>query len=231
MSARRTFRGAASQQRSFRAHGGAVYHYEAGCWAKRDSPAVASQSLESFLAAAEGLFFHVAKENAQWEIERVLRTLCPVFESTPCDATLLEECCKYAKECWDFSKITTKGRCYNAHWAAKIADVCLRAKIWFGNDFEKDARSKLRRAFVRDCGAQKPGNRGICFKDFVLNSQWQEGVRKRENDCYVAMGYNYNVSEEDCEPGKTIGEYRETLRTFVESFYYKNEGLFCRPIG
>ena len=98
MSARRTFRGAASQQRSFRAHGGAVYHYEAGCWAKRDSPAVASHSLESFLAAAEGLFFHVAKENAQWEIERVLRTLCPVFESTPCDATLLEECCKYAKE-------------------------------------------------------------------------------------------------------------------------------------
>ena len=35
--------------RDFREHGGAVYNYEAGCWAKSDSPAVASQSLESFL--------------------------------------------------------------------------------------------------------------------------------------------------------------------------------------
>ena len=51
--------------RDFRPHGGVVYHYEAGCWAKRDSPAVASQSLESFPTAADGPFSHLAKENAQ----------------------------------------------------------------------------------------------------------------------------------------------------------------------
>ena len=213
--------------RDFRAHGGTVFHYGAGCWVKNDKPAVTIRSLESFLTAAEGLFFVVAKENAQWHMESVLQTLSPVFDATACDVTLLEECCKYAKECWDYSKITTKGRCYNAHWAAKIAGVCLRAKIWFGVDFEKGPHSKLWCAFARDCQTPKPHNQGICFEDVYLGANWREGVRRRENNCYVGLGYSYNVSEEACGPGRTLGDYRKTLRTFVESFYYKNESLFA----
>ena len=146
----------------------------------------------------------MAKEDAQWHMDGVLRTLSPVFDATACDATLLEECCKYAKECWDFSKITTKGKYYNAHWAAKIADVCPRAKVWFGNDFEKGSHSKLWRAFARDCQTMKPRNQGICFEDVYLDVTWQEGVRNRENDCYVGLGYRYNVSEEDCGPERTL---------------------------
>ena len=211
----------------FRAHGGTLFRYQTGCWGRVESPTVESCPLESFLTAAEGLFLYVATNRPNWAVGHVLQTAQPLFDGVPDDDVLVEKLCQLAREHWDLSRTSTKGRQYNAHWAARLADVCLKAKVWFGRDLERGTESSLWRTFVRRCETPAPKNNGICFSDVYLDAAFNERPRNRANNCYVSISHKYDISEDDCSNGATIADYQKKLRTFVESFYYGNAALFA----
>ncbi|CAE6915818.1 unnamed protein product [Symbiodinium sp. CCMP2592] len=111
---------------------------------------------------------------------------------------------------------------WTAKWSRRVAEmIASYRKQW---DDDCSTITPLSKLFLVEWDTALPRSQGVCFSDVYLNAKWQVSTKSPANDCYLRIGYPYFYEKTlQNHPGISIQEFRNVLRTFLESVYFDNE--------
>ena len=93
-------------------------------------------------------------------------------------------------------------------------------------------QDELSKSFIDYCETKMPASQGIMFEDVYIDDSWNISPKDPENNCYFRLPYKYNITQDDITlPAMTLKDYARKLNTFIQSFYYKNDGYFTLKLA
>ena len=212
---------------NWRAHKRQLFHLHNGAWDMEDRLALEAWDL---LVALEGLFVTIASKieaagsEVQWSWLEASKYIHDTITESIHDGDLINTLASFAKQNSDHVRMVTGNKTWKATWARRVADmVALYRKGWESHT----NTSILSRLFLQDCETPMPKSQGICFDDIYLTPTWDVRPKSEARDCYVRFDYPYfyeNIVMSDSTIN--VDTFKEKLRLFITSLYYKNEYAF-----
>ncbi|CAE7791620.1 unnamed protein product [Symbiodinium sp. CCMP2592] len=212
---------------SWRAHKRQLFHLRDGAWDMADKLTLEAWDL---LSALEGLFVTIASKfeeaggEVKWSWSEASEFIRDTITESIHDGDLIDVLASFAKQNSDHVRMVTSNKTWKATWARRVADmVASYRKAW-----ETNAHTAiLSRLFLQDCETPMPKSQGICFDDIHLTPTWDIHPKSEACDCYVRFDYPYfyeNMVMSDSTIN--VDTFKEKLRLFITSLYYKNEHAF-----
>ena len=212
------------EPQTWRAHQKQIFHYEDGAWVMVEGLRVKAWHI---LLALEGLFILVSNDTAdiEWtwtKVEPYVEDICRKHAECSISQTLVDHLELVAKSNSDHLRVTTSNKVWTAKWTRRVAEmIAAYRKQW---DDDCSTISPLSKLFLVEWDTAMPRSEGVCFSDVYLNATWQMATKSPDNNCYLRIGYPYFYEKTlQSYPGVSIQDFRNVLRTFLESVYFENE--------
>ena len=201
-----------------------MFRYEGGAWCMQTTLKVEAWTL---LLAVEGFFLQLVarleqmEDRIPWGWERAgPHVLAILYDALQSSANVVDSMKNVAKENSDHLRAATGNKAWKAHWARRVAEMVADFRKKWEQGHISDNINKL---FLKEWETPMPKSRGVCFPDIYLNEDWRAAAKSPNNDCYFFLDYPYFYENQLREDSSLdIEHFRERLRTFLESIYYKN---------
>ena len=207
---------------TWRAHQKQIFHYEDGAWVMVEGLRVKAWHI---LLALEGLFIQVSNDTAdiEWtwtKVEPYVEDICRKHAECSISQTLVDHLELVAKSNSDHLRVTTSNKVWTAKWTRRVAEmIAAYRKQW---DDDCSTISPLSKLYLVEWDTAMPRSEGVCFSDVYLNATWQMATKSPDNNCYLRIGYPYFYEKTlQSYPGVSIQDFRNVLRTFLESVFRK----------
>ena len=143
-----------------------------------------------------------------------------LYDALQSSANVVDSMKNVAKENSDHLRAAAGNRAWKAHWARRVAEMVADFRKKWEQGHISDNINKL---FLKEWETPMPKSRGVCFPNIYLNEDWRAAAKSPNNDCYLFLDYPYFYENQLREDSSLdIEHFRERLRTFLESIYYKN---------
>ena len=146
--------------------------------------------------------------------------LAILYDALQSSANVVGSMKNVAKENSNHLRAATGNKAWKAHWARRVAEMVADFRKKWEQGHISDNINKL---FLKEWETPMPKSRGVCFPDIYLNEDWRAAAKSPNNACYLFLDYPYFYENQLREDSSLdIEHFRERLRTFLESIYYKN---------